>query len=48
MGGELREVKPVEIEGLKDDRKLVIIEKVKATPEKYPRRPGIPVKRPIL
>jgi hypothetical protein len=26
----------------------VIIEKIKETPEKYPRRPGMPGKRPII
>lgn len=47
MGGELRDVKQVEIMGLNDGRKLVVIEKVKPTPDKYPRRPGMPAKRPI-
>ena len=48
MGGELRGVDTVEIGGLNDDRKLVIVDKIKPTPERYPRRPGIPVKRPIM
>ena len=48
MGGNLREVKPVELEGLQDNRCLVIIDKVKPTPPQYPRRPGMPAKRPIL
>jgi 16S rRNA (guanine527-N7)-methyltransferase len=30
-----------------DDRCLVIIDKVSPTPDRYPRRPGIPEKRPI-
>lgn len=29
-------------------RTLVLIEKVSPTPERYPRRPGLPSKRPIL
>jgi 16S rRNA (guanine527-N7)-methyltransferase len=37
----------VELEELKDNRLLVIIEKVRATPPRYPRRPGIPAKRPL-
>jgi 16S rRNA (guanine527-N7)-methyltransferase len=45
-GGRLREVVPLEIEGAGDGRKLVIIDKVKPTPDKYPRRSGIPAKRP--
>jgi 16S rRNA (guanine527-N7)-methyltransferase len=48
LGGRLKYVKPVELEGLNDIRYLVIVEKLKPTPPKYPRRPGIPVKRPIL
>jgi 16S rRNA (guanine527-N7)-methyltransferase len=34
-------------EGNTDRRVLVFIEKVKKTPGKYPRRPGIPRKRPL-
>lgn len=48
MGGKLREVTPVEIECPDDSRKLVIIDKIKTTPDKYPRRSGIPEKRPII
>ena len=48
MGGRLREVKPVEIKELSDARWLVVIDKVQSTPENYPRRPGMPEKRPII
>lgn len=48
LGGELNQVKKVELEELSDERYLVIIDKIYPTPEKYPRRPGIPVRRPIL
>jgi 16S rRNA (guanine527-N7)-methyltransferase len=47
MGGKLREVRRIGIEELSDNRKLVIIDKVKETPPEYPRRSGMPVKRPI-
>ena len=47
LGGALREVKPVNIPGLNDDRALVVLEKIRPTPTKYPRRPGIPAKRPL-
>ena len=47
LGGSLLEVKLVELDDLIDDRYLVIIDKVSPTPDKYPRRPGIPEKRPI-
>jgi len=48
MGSRLREVKPVALPGLNDKRYLVIIEKLKPTPPQYPRRPGIPAKKPII
>jgi 16S rRNA (guanine527-N7)-methyltransferase len=48
MGGELRRVVPVELAGLPEDRSLVVIEKIGSTPDRYPRRPGIPGKRPFV
>jgi 16S rRNA (guanine527-N7)-methyltransferase len=48
LGGRLREVKRIELEEFPDERYLVIIEKVSPTPQQYPRRTGIPGKRPIL
>lgn len=48
LGGELRRVVPVELPGLPEDRSLVVIEKVGPTPDTYPRRSGMPRKRPLL
>ncbi len=48
LGGRLRDIKRVELEEFTDERCLIIIEKVSPTPAQYPRRPGIPAKRPIL
>ncbi|MDP3878926.1 MAG: 16S rRNA (guanine(527)-N(7))-methyltransferase RsmG [Dehalococcoidales bacterium] len=47
LGGRLREVKRIDLEELPDDRYLVVIDKILPTPEKYPRRAGMPGKRPI-
>lgn len=47
MGGELPELVKVDLEGLQDSRCLVVIKKVNATPPSYPRRTGVPGKRPI-
>jgi 16S rRNA (guanine527-N7)-methyltransferase len=47
LGGELRAVKTIQLPGLKETRSLVLLEKVAPTPAKYPRRPGIPGKRPL-
>lgn len=48
LGGNLREVKEIELAEFTDERRLVVIDKVSATPDKYPRRAGMPGKRPIL
>lgn len=47
LGGKVSQVTPVEIPGLKEVRHLVVIQKIKPTPPNYPRRPGMPVKRPL-
>lgn len=48
LGGNLREVKRVDLEEFTDERRLIIIDKLLPTPQLYPRRPGIPKKRPLL
>ncbi len=47
LGGRLAGVFPVQVRGLSDDRVVVAVEKVGPTPERYPRRPGMPAKRPL-
>ncbi len=47
LGGSLRRLIPVELTGLAEARHLVILEKIARTPEKYPRRPGVPTKHPL-
>ncbi len=47
LGGNLREVKGVDLEEFSDKRWLIVVDKVMPTPQQYPRRPGIPAKRPI-
>jgi 16S rRNA (guanine527-N7)-methyltransferase len=47
LGGRLREIRPVTLPGLEGPRHLVVVEKVHPTPEQFPRRPGIPAKRPL-
>ncbi len=48
LGGNLRGVKRVDLEEFTDERQLIIIDKLSVTPHQYPRRPGIPAKRPIV
>jgi 16S rRNA (guanine527-N7)-methyltransferase len=40
-------VVPVVLPGLPADRTLVILEKIGPTPPAYPRRPGVPARRPL-
>jgi len=47
LGGHLRQLLPVILPGVVEERYLVIVDKVATTPEKYPRRVGIPAKRPL-
>ena len=47
LGGHVRRLIPVELRGLTETRYLVVIDKIAATPDKYPRRPGMPTKRPL-
>ena len=47
LGGKLDQVKKIELDEFNDERYLVIIDKIYPTPSKYPRRPGIPSRRPI-
>ena len=47
LGGHLRQLLPVTLPGVAEERYLVIIDKVAATPERFPRRVGIPSKRPL-
>ena len=47
LGGAVNKVRAVHLPGLEDPRHLVVVEKVASTPERYPRRAGIPAKRPL-
>ncbi len=47
LGGEMRQMLPVTLPGVVEERYLVIVDKVGATPPKYPRREGTPAKKPL-
>ena len=47
LGGRVRSIYPVKATGLEDNRVVVVIEKLKETPEEYPRRNGVPRKQPL-
>jgi 16S rRNA (guanine527-N7)-methyltransferase len=48
LGGHLRKLIPITLPGVVEERYLVVIDKIAATPDAYPRRVGQPTKRPIL
>ena len=47
LGGSVTGAKPADIPGRDWNHMLVYIEKTAPTPEKYPRRPGMPEKKPL-
>ncbi len=48
LGGRLERVLPVEVPGTALPRSLVVIRKETLTPSQYPRRAGVPARRPLL
>lgn len=47
FGGKLLDIIPIELPGVDGERYLVVIEKIKATPDEFPRGVGVPSKSPI-
>ena len=47
LGGQLRQLVPVALPGVAEERFLIIIDKIAATPQPYPRRTGVPAKKPL-
>jgi 16S rRNA (guanine527-N7)-methyltransferase len=47
MGGHLRQLIPVTLPTVVEERYLIVVDKVAATPESYPRRIGVPSKKPL-
>jgi len=47
LGGKLLGVFPLKVPGDDAQRKLVLLRKTQSTPQNYPRRIGIPTKRPL-
>lgn len=48
LGGHLRKLVPVTLPGVVEERYLVVVDKIAATPDAYPRRIGVPTKKPLL
>jgi len=47
LGGQVEQLIPVTLPGVELKRYLVVIKKIATTPDNFPRRVGIPAKRPL-
>ena len=47
LGGEVRQLVSVTLPGVVEERHLVLVDKVATTPPGYPRKPGVPAKKPL-
>jgi 16S rRNA (guanine527-N7)-methyltransferase len=47
LGGKVKGIRKPDAEGFGFDHSLVVIEKIKTTPLKYPRKAGVPEKEPL-
>ena len=48
LGGQVSQLTRVDLPTVSDPHYLVVIDKIKATPPAYPRRAGLPSKKPLL
>lgn len=48
LGGEMREVEHFQLPILGDARSLIVISKIRATSQDYPRRDGLPAQQPLF
>lgn len=48
LGGRIKDTVKFKLPGSDMDRSLVVIEKIKETPTRYPRRAGIPSREPLV
>ncbi len=47
LGGKIERIEKVKYQFFSEEKNIIIISKINNTPEKYPRRNGLPQKRPI-
>jgi len=47
LGGHLKQMVRVSLPGIVEERYLVLLEKSSATPPRYPRKAGTPMKHPL-
>lgn len=47
LGGKIKKLVHIELPGVVEERFIVVIDKIAQTPELYPRRIGVPTKKPL-
>src|SRR5699024_385824 len=47
LGGEMENIFKIELPNDQGERNIIVINKLKNTPKKYPRKPGTPNKSPL-
>lgn len=47
LGGEIEKIEKINLPDSDNERNIIIVKKIKSTPEKYPRKPGVPTKEPL-
>jgi 16S rRNA (guanine527-N7)-methyltransferase len=47
LGGKLQRISKVTLPGIVEERYIVVVEKIAACPQGYPRRVGVPAKNPL-
>jgi 16S rRNA (guanine527-N7)-methyltransferase len=48
LGGRLADIIRVDLPGVDEPHNLVVVDKIAPTPRAYPRKPGIPTRRPLM
>ncbi|MEB4857190.1 16S rRNA (guanine(527)-N(7))-methyltransferase RsmG, partial [Priestia megaterium] len=47
LGGKVKSIEHFQLPLEQSERYIILIDKIKKTPKKYPRKPGTPVKLPL-
>ncbi len=47
LGGRVSQIVPIQLPNVAEQHHLVLIEKISPTPRAYPRKPGMPAKKPL-
>ena len=48
LGAKLSHVHPLQLPESGSERHIIVIDKVQSTPKRYPRKPGTPLKQPLV